>query len=244
MGLSLTILGCSGSYPGPGRAASGYLVQTDAVNLWLDAGVGTFAELQQHIEPSDIDAIVLTHAHVDHWLDIAPAHTALAHFFDRTGVPVYATARTRELALPITGGAGDDTYDWTTIDASSQLQIGDVAVRFAQTDHPPETLAVRLDCEGRTLVYSADTGSAWSLTSLGDGIDLALVEAGLPPEREDEFQHLTGRQAGAMARAAGVARLVVTHVAPGSDPEQQRRDAEAAFGAPVEVATPHARYEV
>jgi ribonuclease BN (tRNA processing enzyme) len=244
VGLSVTVLGCSGSYPGPGRATSGYLVQSDKTNLWLDAGVGTFAELQQHIEPGDIDAIILTHAHVDHWIDIASAHTALAHFFDRRHVSVFGTEETRALAAPLVLKPGDDTYAWGTIDATSRLHFDDMEVRFARTDHPPETLAVRIDSGGRSLVYSSDTGAAFSLGDLGSDIDLALVEVGLPAHREDEFQHLTGTQAGEMARAAGVARLVVTHVAPDTDPEQQRRDAEVAFGQPVTAATPHARYEV
>jgi ribonuclease BN (tRNA processing enzyme) len=244
VGLSVTILGCSGSFPGPGRATSGYLVQSDSTNLWLDAGVGTFAELQQHIEPPDLDAIVLTHAHVDHWIDIAPAHTALAHFFERPPLAVFGTEETRELAKPLVLRSGDETYAWTTIDASSRLTIGDMTLRFARTDHPPETLAVRVDCDGRSLAYSADTGSRWSLAELGDDIDLALVEVGLPADRQDAFPHLTGAQAGELARAAGVARLVITHMAPGTDPEQQRRDAEVAFGEPVTAATPHARYEV
>src|SRR5581483_4236142 len=102
-------------------------------------------------------------------------------------------------------------------------------------DHPPETLAVRIDdVDGGTLAYSADTGPAWSLRALGGGIDVALLEASLPVEHEGQVQHLSGRQAGAMAGEAGARRLLLTHVQPGIDPERQLTDARAAFAGPVE----------
>jgi ribonuclease BN (tRNA processing enzyme) len=122
--------------------------------------------------------------------------------------------------------------------------VGGISIRFSRTDHPVETLAVRADADGCSIAYSADTGPRWSATSLGDGIDLLVCEASLSIADEGKAPHLSGRQAGAMARAAGVARLVVTHVVPGADAEQHRRDAEAAFGAPVELATTHALFEI
>jgi ribonuclease BN (tRNA processing enzyme) len=243
VGLSVTILGCSGSYPGPDRASSGYLVRTATTNVWLDCGPGTFSALQHVIDPNDIDAIVLSHAHVDHWLDIASARTAFAYFLDRHDLPVYGTAETEAFLRPLIGHT-DRAFAWTTIDASSRLRLGDLDVSFSRTDHPPETLAARFDHNGRSLAYSADTGAGWSMTALGDGIDLALIEASLPVEREGSFEHLSGRQAGVMAHEAGVARLVITHVVPGVDVEQQRRDAEDAFGGPVEAAAPMRRFEL
>jgi ribonuclease BN (tRNA processing enzyme) len=241
--LTITVLGCSGSYPGPDRAASGYLVSSTTTNLWLDCGPGTFAELQHVTDPLDIDAIVLSHAHTDHWLDIVSARTAYAYFLDRQDVPVYGTAET-ELFLRFLVGDSDRTLAWTTIDARTELEVGDLELRFARTDHPVETLAVRIDHAGRSFAYSSDTGSKWSLSELGQGIDLALVEASLRQELEDSFAHLSGRQAGQMARDAGVARLVITHVVPGTDVDEQRRDAESAFGGPVEAAAPLRRFEV
>jgi ribonuclease BN (tRNA processing enzyme) len=71
-----------------------------------------------------------------------------------------------------------------------------------------------------------------------------MCEASLAAEDEDSFQHLSGRQAGRIARDAGAARLVVTHLPPGTDVEARRDEAEAAFGGPVEVALPGARFEV
>ena len=115
---------------------------------------------------------------------------------------------------------------------------------FSRTDHPPETLGMRVDAGGRSLGYSADTGPAWSLEALGPGLDLALCEATMTTEEEGTLQHLSARQAGATARAAGAGRLVLTHLWSTLDPEQAQSEGSAAFGAPVEVATVGARYDV
>jgi ribonuclease BN (tRNA processing enzyme) len=116
----------------------------------------------------------------------------------------------------------------------------------AETDHPVETLAMRIDdiAHGRTLVYSADTGSEWSLSALGDDIDVALCEATLPEDKAGTFTHLTAREAGEAARDAGAARLVVTHLAPGLDPDRARRQAAEAFGQDVDMAMPHLKIEI
>jgi len=107
---------------------------------------------------------------------------------------------------------------------------------WSRTDHSVETMASRAEAQGRSLGYSADTGTRWSLSSLGEDLSLALVEASLSLEAEGTFQHLSARQAGAAAAAAGAERLLITHLAPPIDREHAREQATAAFGAPVEVA--------
>jgi ribonuclease BN (tRNA processing enzyme) len=92
---TVTVLGCDGSYPGPGGAASGYLVQGGATRLWLDAGPGTFAALQRVVDPAAVDAIVLSHEHPDHWTDVesfAVWHRQSADLQSgaRQPVPIYA----------------------------------------------------------------------------------------------------------------------------------------------------------
>jgi ribonuclease BN (tRNA processing enzyme) len=96
------------------------------------------------------------------------------------------------------------------------------------------------------IVYSADTGPGWSISAFGDGIGIAVVEATFLAQEvgESEAVHRTAAFTGADARAAGAERLVVTHITPTGDPEAHRAEAEASFGAPVLLATPHERYEV
>ncbi|MCU1380106.1 MAG: metal-dependent hydrolase, beta-lactamase superfamily [Acidimicrobiales bacterium] len=242
--MKVTILGCSGSYAGPGGACSGYLVQGGGVNLWLDAGPGTLANLQRHLDLDAIDGIVLSHAHPDHWVDFLPFHNVVRYIKPRSGLPVWSPRRVQELTEAVNGDL-THALDWTIIDGSSHVELGGLRLSFSRTDHGPETLAVRIDeAGGPSLGYSADTGPGWSLTELGPGLDTALVEASMPVALEGSVQHLSGRQAGRQAADAGVGRLLLTHLQPGVDPDAQLADARAAFGGPVEVATIDTTYEI
>ena len=244
MSLGLTVLGCDGSYAGPGGTCSGYLVQEGGTSVWLDAGPGTLANLQRHIDLDALDAVVLTHAHPDHWVDVLTYHNALRYLRPRTGVAVYSPAEVRKLAVEVNGPLAP-AFQWNDVHAGSQVTVGGLSLSFSRTDHGPETLAVRVDdATGRSLGYSADTGAGWSLSELGPRLDLALCEASLAPENEGEVQHLTAAQAGTSARAAGARHLVITHLQPGVDHDRSRRDASEAFGLPVDVAAVGARYEV
>ncbi|HVE47403.1 MAG TPA: MBL fold metallo-hydrolase [Acidimicrobiales bacterium] len=246
-GFRLTVLGCDGSYPGPAGACSGYLVRAAGKTVWLDAGSGTLANLQRHVGLHELDAIVLSHEHPDHWSDLDGYRVAAAYVLKRTGVPVYAPAGVQARVF----SDFEPAVTWHTVTDGDEILLrggadGDVRLRFSRTDHGPETLAVRIDSGGRSLAYSADTGPGWSLSALGEGIDLALCEATWLVDREGNGGggHLSARQAGAMARAAGAARLVITHVWPIVDPEEARAEAAAAYGGPVEVARLHAEYSV
>ena len=240
MALNLTVLGCSGSYPGPAAAASGYLVRGAGASVWVDAGSGSLANLQRHVGLGEVDAVVLTHEHPDHMSDIEGYRVACAYAIERTGVPVYAPAG----VLARLSGDPSPVFDWRTVADGDAAEVGGLSLRFSRTDHPPETLAVRVDGEGRTLAYTSDTGPAWSLAALGDGIDLALSEATYLGDREGTAGHLSARQAGALARSAGARRLMLTHIWPVIDPEASRREAEAAYGGPVDLARLHETYPV
>ncbi len=246
MGLTLTILGCSGSYPGPGQACSGYLVSSDDTHVWIDCGPGTLANVQQHVSLAELTGAVTSHAHPDHWLELTVAHVALEHYVHRRGMPVFGTAETRERLEAARATKVTPTYDWQTVTDGSTFEIGSLRFTCAETDHPVETLAIRVDdlIDGRTLVYSADTGAQWPMSSLGDDIDVALCEATLREEQAGTFTHLTPREAGRLARDAGADRLVITHLAPGTDPELPRVQASEAFGNDVDVAVPHMKVEI
>jgi ribonuclease BN (tRNA processing enzyme) len=239
VGLRLTVLGSCGSYPGPGQACSGYLVRSDDTTLLIEAGSGTLANLQHHVAIEDVDAIVVSHEHPDHWADLTGFYVAAKYYLGITNVPVFAPASVRDHVY-----YNDRPLDWQIVSAGDRRTFRDMELRFAKTNHPPETLAVRVDSAGRSMAYSADTAPGWSFSSLGDGIDLGLCEATFLAEDEGKAQHLSARQAGAMSKAAGVARLVLTHLQPGTDPENSQREAAETFGAPVSVAQENEDYDV
>lgn len=241
--LTLTVLGCSGSYAGPGGACSGYLVQAGGTTVAVDLGPGTFANLQAHVEPAALDAVVLTHEHPDHWLDLPVLRNAFRYVLDIRDVPVYGTAATERLATTLIEEL-DPTLVWHTLGPGEPVEIGGLRFRFGLTDHPVETLAVRAEAGGRTLLYSADTGPAWDPGDLGRDVDVLLCEASLRPEHEDQVQHLSARQAGTLARTLGVGHLVLTHIVPGIDPDTQRAAAESAYGGDVSIATTGAVFTI
>jgi ribonuclease BN (tRNA processing enzyme) len=219
--FSLTVLGTDGSYPGPGGCNSGYLLQAGEFATWMDTGPGTMANLQLHLPLSRLDAVVVSHAHPDHWSDLEGLYVAMRYFLGRRGIPIYAP---------------EGTFDWRVIADGETAQVGPARWTWSRTDHPVETLASRVEVGGRALAYSADTGPAWELSSLGEGIQLALVEATMTWQEEGSVQHLSARQAGRTAARAGAERLLITHFAPPIDRQVALAEATAAFGGPVEVA--------
>lgn len=239
--FTVTVLGSAGTFGYPGNPCSGYLIRTDDTAVWLDCGPGTFSALQEHVTLAELDAIVVTHEHPDHCLELPVVRNAARYVLGIDRLPVYLTAGTRAV-LECVIGDSVDPIEWTEITDRSSASIGDLSFSFSRTNHPVETLAVRVESRGRTLGYSADTGPGWTFAALdrgGDGFDLALCEATLAEEDAGVVQHLTGSQAGAMARAAGVRRLALTHTY--QDTGSDRVEAAAATGAfdgPVELAMP------
>jgi ribonuclease BN (tRNA processing enzyme) len=198
----------------------------------LDLGPGTFANLQLHLDPALVAAVVITHRHPDHWTDL---HSLVSHArfaLHRESVPVYAPS---ELAAR-TGLGGSPALTWLPVADGDGAAIGALALSFHRTDHPVETLAVRVDGAGRALGYSADTGVHWSLTALGTDLDLALCEASFTVDHEGTPGHMSGRQAGEQATRAGARRLVLTHRWPTVSAPSVMAEAEAAFDGPLEQA--------
>ena len=237
---TLTVLGCDGSYAGPGGACSGYLVQTGSTTVWLDAGPGSFANLQLVCHPAAVDAVLLSHEHPDHWTDLE-SFAVWRRQHASGAVPVFAPPGLRQRSY-----FGDDpSLGWQEIGPAHRVRVGELTCSFVATDHGPPTLAVRLDPPetpaseadlSGSLAYSADTGPDWSVEELGRGIGTVLCEASFTRDREGEGRHLSGRQAGTMAAEAGAGRLVVTHRWPTVSAEALADEADAAFGHPVHQA--------
>ncbi len=234
--ITLTVLGCDGSYSGPCGAASGYLVRSwsRGTSLWLDAGPGTFANLQRFCDPLSLSAIVLTHEHGDHFSDIDGLITAARWVlsFERDPIPVYASPG----ILGKVDQEIDGILDWHEVGDGDEVSVGDLNLRFSRTDHPPVTHAVRVEGPAGALGYSADSGPGWALEALGKDLDLALCEATYTSDYEGTAGHMTGRQAGSTAKAASVRRLVVTHRWPTIPAQDIEREATEAFGRSVEQA--------
>lgn len=254
--MELTVLGCSGSAPGPDSPASGYLVEHDGYRVVLDMGQGTFGALQRHVRPGDVDAVLLTHLHADHCIDLTAYVVGLRYGGDgfRAGgrrIPLIGPAGTRdrlETAYdPLARKVNlREMFGFAAHPApGTPLELGPFTVDVAVMNHPVPTAALRLRAGGATLVYSGDTGESPALIGLARGADLLLCEASFGPD--DPYVpdlHLTGRQAGEHAAKAGVGRLLVTHVPPWSSRDVAAEQAALAFPGTIELAAPDAVYRV
>jgi ribonuclease BN (tRNA processing enzyme) len=242
--MELTIAGCSGSYPGPDSAASCYLISADGFRLVMDLGNGGFGALQRFADPARIDAVLISHLHADHCLDMC-SYQVFRTFGTPEPlrpIPVFApagaAARLDRAAAVEDGSPVSETFRLEVL-RSGTFEIGPLTVTAAHMSHPVETFGFRLEHGGRVIAYSADTGPSGELTRLAAGADVLLCEAtfreepGLP-----DGLHLTPRQAGEHAARAGARSLVLTHFMPGTDTAQARQQAGAAFAGDVSLAVP------
>ena len=246
--MRLTVIGCSGSAPGPSSAASCYLVEHDGYTLVLDMGNGAFGSLLALADPARVDAVFLSHLHADHCLDVAPFIVWWRYSGQgrSTPLPLYGpVGADRRLALAYDEDADpiDDVFDVMAIGPGA-WQLGPFSVTTARTAHPVECYAIRLSAGGRSLVYTGDTGPCDDVVRLATGADVLLAEAahpevdGLPPAL-----HLTGREAGEHAAAAGVGRLLLTHIPAWVDPAVQLAAARDVFPA-ADLVAPGAGYDL
>jgi ribonuclease BN (tRNA processing enzyme) len=205
--------------------------------------------LQRHIALTDIDAIVLSHLHADHSIDLTALYVAHRYGpYDFSGrLPVYGPSDTAERLASAYGMKDPQgmkgSFDFHELSVAAS--IGPLRVRAERVAHPVETYAVRFEAGDRALVYSGDTGPCRAIDELARDADLLLCEASfVHGENNPTDLHLTGREAGVLAREAGVRRLVVTHVPPWNDPQVAMAEAASVFNGDIDLATPGATFEV
>ena len=246
--MKLHVVGSSGTYPVPGRPASGYLVEQSGTRVWCDAGPGTFVNLP--VDSYMIDAIVISHQHPDHCTDLFTAFHTWTYCPDpRSKVPVYAPQAVWDRVSGfLDGGQGSrlrETFDFTPVWTGDVIEIGDLSVSFVEMDHSVPTVGSRWEAESRTLFYTGDTGPDGDWYHMARGADLMLSESAYQERGEDDYpHHLTSAEAGRIAREAGAGRLVLTHIPPYLDVSRSVSEAESSFDRPVSVAVPGASFDV
>lgn len=238
--VRVTVLGCSGSYPGPGKACSSYLVTVDDYRLLLDLGNGALANLP--CDPADLDAVVLSHLHPDHCVDIFGLDIALRYGPRPSSVEVHAPPGSgRSLAALLDPDSREGflrACRFHDREPGESVKLGPVLVTPYQAAHPIPALAIRLEVDGHVLAYSGDSGVTSELVACARDADLFICDASWP-ERAGPFPsgiHCTGAEAGDIAAKAGAARLLVTHVQPSFDPAELAAEAATTFSGEVIIA--------
>src|ERR1700759_3794599 len=237
--LRVTVLGKSPSWQDAAGACSGYLAQEQGASVLLDCGNGVFSKLRGICDYVDVDAVVISHMHADHFLDLVPFSYALRYAPRQQPVPVAGWPGTEDparprLYLPAGGGevlrrvvscwGNDDliesAFDVHEYAVDDVLSLGPLAARFREVPHYVVTFAVELASNGSRFTYGADCRPNAELVEFARDTDMLLIEATLPrPERDGTRGHLTAREAGEHARAAQAHRVVRPHYDAALDPE-------------------------
>jgi ribonuclease BN (tRNA processing enzyme) len=250
--MKLTVVGCSGSFPSAESACSSYLIEADGFRLLLDMGNGALGELQRHIGLYDLDAVLLSHLHADHCIDMVAYFVARYYRHDGgmpAAIPVYGPEGTERRLAGAYGEMPDEkcmgeVFNFRTLTPGS-FRLGPFTVVTDLVSHPVEAYGFRIEHAGKVITYSGDTGPCDTLRALAEGTDLFLCEASFTLGKEDIPElHLNGREAGELANRAGAGRLVLTHIPPWTDPAVALPDARAAYPGPAELARPGAAYQL
>jgi ribonuclease BN (tRNA processing enzyme) len=255
--LLLTVVGCAGSLPGPDSPASCYLLQTQhrgrTWSLVLDLGNGALGDLQRHTDPLTLDAVVLSHLHPDHCLDLTGLHVMRSHSPSRRGSKrqrVYGPAGSAERMARAHGVEQPtdvtDVFEFVTVHDRREFTVGPFRLVPIAVNHPVETYGFRVEAGGVTVVYTGDTDSCPALSPLMADADLVLADSAFVEGRDrSRGIHLTGRRAAEAAVAAGgVQRLMLTHLPAWNDPEVCRAQAAEVWPGEVELAEPGRTYEL
>lgn len=252
--MRITVLGKSPAWQDAGGACSGYLVEADGRCLLLDCGNGVFAKLRAQHDFTQVCAVVISHLHADHFIDLVPYAYALAYSHQARAAGsrplLYAPPGARETFRRITGawdaeGLIEEAFELHEYDPAGELDLEPLRVRFHEVPHFIRTHAVQVrDAEG-SFTYGADCSPNEAIVDFARGTDLLMLEATLEqPEAAGHRGHLTPAEAGAHAREAGAGRLVLTHLSADHDQAWVRAEAERTFGGPVELAREGATYTV
>lgn len=265
--MKLTIVGCSGSFPGPSSPASCYLLTAhDGVRPWrvlIDLGSGALGAVQKYMDLEDIDAIFLSHLHPDHCMDLCGLHVAVAwapEGWNRDRITVWGPAETADRLATAYGLELDPgmhgEFDFKNWAERESVMVGPFTVTPYAVNHPtPEAYALRVEVtefdgtgmdRSVVMTYSGDTDSCQGLEDAARDADFFLCEAAFEEGRDDQIKdvHLTGKRAGEAAARANVKRLLLTHIPVWTDTNKVVTEAREVFDRDVAAAVAGVHYTI
>jgi ribonuclease BN (tRNA processing enzyme) len=263
--MRLTVLGKSPSWQDADGACSGYLLEEGGSNVLLDCGNGVFSKLRRFRDYTRVDAVVISHLHADHFLDLVPFSYALTYAPRQQPTPVdrwpgtdqparpklYAPRGATECFRRVVGAWGNEdliekAFDMREFSPDDEIEIGSLRLTFQDVPHFTETFAINIASMngGGRITSGADCSPNEQLVEFARDTDLLVVEATLPrPERTGIRGHLTPAEAGEHASRANVKHVLLTHVSDELDELWVRTCASRAFAGPISVAREGAVYD-
>ena len=247
--MELHVLGCAGTFPSADSPCSAYLVSHDGFSLLIDVGNGAVGALERAGELLGVDAVLLSHLHADHCVDLAAySYARRFHPEKPRRLPIYGPKGTQKRLCRIFDQPPRDgleeVYDFRTVGAG-RMELGPFQLDLALTNHPIETHAIRVTAGGRSLTYSADTGRSDALVDLARETDLFICEAtwldgpDYPPD-----VHLRARETGEHATRADVAKLLLIHTISYQDDTLALAQAGETFDGPMGLAVAGSTYAI
>jgi ribonuclease BN (tRNA processing enzyme) len=244
--VKLTIIGCAGSFANAESAGSSYLLEHDGYSLLLDLGNGALGSLARYTDVADIDAVALSHVHLDHCADVGGLY--VARRYDPRGqagkIPVFGPPGVAARMDEIYGLTAEDesttrsVFDFVEYDGTAHT-VGPFTIESVPVVHCLPAFALRVSAGGRTLTYSGDTGYCQALIDASVGADVALYEASYVESADNPVDmHLTGAEGGRAATEAGVERLILTHLVAWNDDDEVLADARSTYRGDLMKARP------
>lgn len=238
--LTITPIGVGAAYARSGEAQSAYLVTFGRTQVCLDLGAGALNQLQRVVRPEDVTAILISHLHADHCVDLFSLRIYM-EYGPGVGrrIHVYGPRELPDRLQAFGGDGGWDGFEFHPLDEpGGELALDDLRLRWTEVPHSHPTFALRIDAPGGSVTYGADCGPNDALAALARDTDVLIAECGLGlgPSPADAI-HLSATDAGDIARRAGARRLLLTHCYPEHDRDAVLAAAAAAFGGPVAWAT-------
>lgn len=262
--MQVVTLGGAAAWPNPGQGCSSYLIRHGDEHLLLDCGPDTLQELRRHADLAEITAIVISHLHADHILDLVTYRYALtagpwAHAEEPIErIPLWLPPGGIRTLNGISSAIGstpedadkfwDEVFDVREYAIDTPLQAGTFRIAFSPTQHYIPCQAMRVSVgNGRDLAYTADTGEIESLIPFFQNAQVLIAEAtlddhdGVPPEKRG---HLIPEEAGELAERASVRLLVLTHLWTERPTSSVLDRARSRFSGSLAVAVPGAIFDV
>lgn len=244
--MKITVIGCWGGYPAKNEASSGYLLEYEDFRILLDCGSGVLSQLQNHMKPGELDAVVLSHYHPDHVADIGVLqHAALIEQIlgsEKKTIPIYGhdldPSEFEKLTYKdITKGVAYST--------DKPLTIGPCTFTFMQTKHPVPCFAMRIEAENRALVYTGDSAYMDELAEFAKDANVLLCESNFYSNMDGtKAGHMTAREAGMLADKADAQLLLLTHLPHFGDLNQLKKEASEVFTREIAIAKSNLEFQL